>query len=97
MTGNVSRFLEASRTDAALAEKMEAIGAEAATLVAARLSELSQGTSFPFSAEEVLAQSPLSDEHLDSVNASAMKDLRREFSIGPFKFNYVSTLPSWRF
>lgn len=92
MTNNVSRFMEASQSDADLAQKVEAIGAEAAALVAARLSELSQATAFPFAPGDILSARTVPDDNLEMVSGGLFGlDIDRyttkhEFKIGPFSF-----------
>ena len=67
MADNISRFMDASHADADLAQKVNAVANEAAALVAARLSELSQATAFPFTVQEALAERPMSDNQLEAV------------------------------
>ncbi|MDE1569812.1 hypothetical protein [Aquabacter sediminis] len=94
MTSNVSRFMEASRSDSDLAQKVNAIGAEATALVATRLSELSQGTAFPFKPGEMLAAHPVVDDELGAVTGGSMLDSVRaaqrkyEVTFGPFTFTF---------
>lgn len=71
MNEKVSAFFAAAKTEPELGNKIQAIYGDAATAVAARLSELSQGTAYAFSPEELLNQGGLSDDQLDGVSGGA--------------------------
>lgn len=94
MTDNVSRFMEASLSDADLAQKVNAIGSEAAALVALRLSELSQSTAYPFGPGDILSARALPDDDLGTVSGGVSSDdiraatTKHEFKIGPFSFTF---------
>ncbi len=90
MADNISRFMDASQADADLAQKVNAVANEAAALVAARLSELSQATAFPFTVQEALAERPMSDNQLEAVTGGAKNYSMREINLGFFTFRYLS-------
>ena len=71
MNDKVSAFFAAAKAEPELGNKVQAVYGDAATAVAARLSELSQGTAYAFSAEELLNQGGLSDDQLDGVSGGA--------------------------
>lgn len=71
MNEKVSAFLSAAKAQPELSTKVQAIYGEAAVAVATRLSELSQGTAYAFSPEEVLNNGGLSDDQLDGVSGGA--------------------------
>ncbi len=70
----VSQFLESAKAQPELAGQVEAIFAEAATTLAARLSALSQGTAHAFAPQDVLGARPLDDGQMEGVPGAGIFD-----------------------
>ena len=83
MNEKVSAFLSAAKAQPELSNKVQDIYGEAAVAVAARLSELSQGTAYAFSPEEVLNSGGLSEDQLDGVSGGT--------SYSSINYHYEST------